>query len=150
MFSNHHKTKNKEEFLDREKSDNWFKEDYEGELSVDVFQSGDDIVIKSTIAGIRPEDVDITVNKDMVTIRGERHTTEEIAHDDYFFQECYWGGFSRSIILPQAVKTDKIKATLENGILTIVLPKAPIEEKIKVKIKNLKPTKEEAIENINR
>ena len=80
----------------------WLEEGYEGQLSVDVYQTEDAVVIKSTIAGVKPDDLDVTVNNDLVTIRGTRQQEDEIRPDDYFYQECYWGGFSRSIILPVA------------------------------------------------
>ncbi len=103
----------------------WLEEgDYAGQLAVDVFQTKDEIVIKSTIAGVRPEDIDISINNDMITIRGKRDKDHEVADEDYFYRECYWGGFSRSIILPCEVKIDRIKATMKNGVLTITLPKA--------------------------
>jgi HSP20 family protein len=103
----------------------WLEEgDYAGQLAVDVFQTKDEIVIKSTIAGVRPEDIDISINNDMITIRGKRDKDHEVADEDYFYRECYWGGFSRSIILPCEVKIDRIKATMKNGVLTIALPKA--------------------------
>ncbi|MDD5040178.1 MAG: Hsp20/alpha crystallin family protein [Patescibacteria group bacterium] len=107
-------------------------EDYAGQLAVDVYQSGDDIVIKSTIAGVKPEDIDISINNDMITIRGKRTHEEVVAEDDYFYRECYWGGFSRSIILPCEVKVDRIRATMKNGILNIVLPKATKVSKVTV------------------
>jgi HSP20 family protein len=99
-------------------------EDYAGQLAVDVYQTKDDIVIKSTIAGVKPEDIDISINNDMITIRGMRDKDHEVADQDYFYRECYWGGFSRSIILPCEVKMDRIKATMKNGVLTVMLPKA--------------------------
>ncbi len=113
----------------------WLSENYDGQLSIDVYQTTKDIVIKSTIAGVKPEDIDISINKDMVTIRGKRQQDEEISESDYLYQECYWGGFSRSIILPTDIKEDKVKATLKNGILIVVLPKAnkPKSQNIKVK-----------------
>lgn len=100
----------------------------EGQLSVDVYQTKDSIVIKSTIAGVEPEDIDISFDNDMVTIRGQRQKDLNIRKEHYFYQECYWGGFSRSIILPVEVLADKIKATIKNGILTIILPKAKKKE----------------------
>ena len=115
--------------------DNWLEEDYSGQLSVDVYQTEHDIVVKSTIAGVRPEDIDISINGDMLTIKGLRKKDHEVLEDDYFFKECYWGGFSRSIILPVDVKADKIAATLKNGVLTVVLPKA---EKKNVKVVKVK------------
>src|SRR3990167_11362788 len=94
----------------------WLDEDYEeGQLSVDVYQTKDAIVIKSTIAGVKPEDIDISINNDMVTIRGKREFDDSVQEDDYFYQECYWGGFSRSIILPVEIQPDKVQANLKNG-----------------------------------
>lgn len=96
----------------------------EGQLSVDVYQDASSIYIKSTIAGVEPEDIDVAFDNDMITIRGHRRRDKTIREEDYFYQECYWGGFSRSIILPVDVQEEKIKATIRNGILTIELPKA--------------------------
>jgi len=110
----------------------WADEDYSGQLAVDVYQTKDDIIIKSTIAGVRPEDIDISINNDMITVRGKREKDVEVAEDAYFYRECYWGGFSRSVILPCEVKVDRIKATLRNGVLTIVLPKATKMSKVTV------------------
>lgn len=95
----------------------------EGQLAVDVFQDKNNIIIKSTIAGVEPEDIDITFDNDMITIRGKRNKDLTIEEGDYFYQECYWGGFSRSIILPVDVDPERIKATIKNGVLTISLPK---------------------------
>lgn len=115
----------------------WLDEDYEeGQLSVDVYQTKDAIVIKSTIAGVKPEDIDISINNDMVTIRGKRQIEETVSEDDYFYQECYWGGFSRSIILPTEVVPDKVEASLKNGVLTVTLPKARESKSISVKVKD--------------
>ncbi|MFH1838256.1 MAG: Hsp20/alpha crystallin family protein [Candidatus Kuenenbacteria bacterium] len=111
----------------------WMEED--GQLSVDVYQTKDNIVIKSTIAGVKPEDIDISINNDMITIRGTRHQEIEIDKDDFFYQECYWGNFSRSIILPVEVKTEEISAELENGVLVITLPKATKSKAINIKVK---------------
>lgn len=107
-----------------EAQDHWLNENFEGQLAVDVFQTENEIVIQSTLAGVRVEDIDIAVNNDMVTIRGIRKRDRDVKPDAYFYQECYWGGFSRSIILPVDVKNDKVAATLKNGILTVTLPKA--------------------------
>lgn len=108
------------------------EEDYAGQLAVDVYQTKNEIVIKSTIAGVKPEDIDISVNNDMITIRGKRDKDHEVVESDYFYRECYWGGFSRSIILPTDVKVDKIKATIRNGVLTVTLPKAALVNKVTV------------------
>lgn len=110
----------------------WLAEDFSGQLAVDVYQTEKDIVIKSTIAGVKPEELDISINNDMVTIRGKRDKEAVPADGEYFFKECYWGGFSRSIILPTEIKVDKVQASLKNGILTIILPKIIKVSKVKV------------------
>ena len=112
----------------------WFAEDYEGQLSVDVYQTKDEIIVKSTIAGVKPEDLEIYIHNDLLTIRGKREHEIEEKNVDYFYKECYWGGFSRSIILPVEVQADKIEATLKNGVLTIILPKSQKSKLINVKI----------------
>lgn len=95
----------------------------EGQLTVDVFQALSEFVIKSTVGGLNAEDLDIDIRDDMVTIRGERKKDEEVKGEDYLYQECYWGAFSRTVILPEAVDAGRAKASLKNGILTIRLPK---------------------------
>jgi HSP20 family protein len=107
----------------------------EGQLSIDVFQTPKNIVVKSTIAGVKPGDIDISINNDMLTIRGKRETDESIKETDYLFRECYWGSFSRSVILPVEVQADKIEAELENGVLTVTLPKARPAKQISIKVK---------------
>lgn len=114
----------------------WLGGDYEeGQLSIDVYQTPDKIVVKSTIAGVKPEDIDISINNDMLTIRGKREEEREIKEEHYLYKECYWGSFSRSVILPVEVEADKIEACLENGILTITLPKAKNAQHISIKVK---------------
>lgn len=104
--------------------------DSEGQLTIDVYQTPTDIVIKSTIAGVNPDDLDITITNDMVTIKGKREKDEAISDGDYYYQECYWGAFSRSVILPVDVEAEKAEASMKNGILTLRLPKI---EKVKTK-----------------
>ncbi|MDP1629563.1 MAG: Hsp20/alpha crystallin family protein, partial [bacterium] len=113
----------------------WSTEEAEGQLTIDVYQTPTEIVIKSTIAGVEPEDIDISITNDMITVRGRRQKDEEIKSEDYFYQECYWGNFSRSIILPIDIDADKSLASLKNGILTIRLPKAEKIRTKKIKIK---------------
>jgi HSP20 family protein len=96
----------------------------EGQLTIDVYQTDTDVVIKSTIAGVKPEDLDVNISNDMLTIRGERKNEEQVSEENYYYQECYWGTFSRSVILPVDVIADKIEASMKNGILTVRMPKA--------------------------
>lgn len=96
--------------------------DSEGELTVDVFQSGKDLIIQSAIAGIDSEDLDITIENDLVIIKGERAKRFTEEENNYFFQECYWGKFSREIILPVEVDSSRAEASMKKGILTIRIP----------------------------
>ncbi len=107
--------------------ENWLKEEesYAGQLAVDVFQTDEHIIITSTVAGVKAEDIDIDMNGDMITIKGmRRHPFDDIQNDDYFIRECYWGGFSRSIILPVDIQHDKVEAKLDHGVLLVRLPKS--------------------------
>jgi HSP20 family protein len=110
-------------------------DEQEGQLTVDVYQTPEFIVVKSTIAGVKPDDLDVSITNDMVTIRGTRRHDEEVTEDDYFYRECYWGSFSRSIILPVDIVSEKADASLKDGILTIRIPKADalLTKKVKVR-----------------
>ncbi|MDO8617331.1 MAG: Hsp20/alpha crystallin family protein [Candidatus Uhrbacteria bacterium] len=105
----------------------------DGRLSVDVFCDGDCLVLRSTIAGAQIEDVDISIDGDLLTIRGERHIKEQLTEDDWFYQECYWGPFSRSLILPVDVHAERAEATLEDGILTVRLPLRAATHRLPIK-----------------
>lgn len=116
-------------------SQDWLDE-YEGQLAVDVYQTEDEVVLKAPIAGVKPEDLEISITDEVINIKGERKATEEISRENFFAQECYWGAFSRSYILPVAVASEKAEAHLDkNGILTITLPKL---EKSKTKVIEIK------------
>lgn len=115
---------------------NWIS-DYEGQLNIDMYQTKDNVILKSTVAGVRPEDLDITVANDIVTVRGSRKREEDVSQDDYFYQECYWGSFSRSVIVPVDIDSEHIEADLKDGILTVVIPKAAKAKTKKVKVRGL-------------
>lgn len=110
-------------------------EEQEGQLTVDVFQDDESIILQSTVAGVSPDDLDVSITNDMVTVRGERRRQYNIDVEDYFYQECYWGTFSRSVILPVEIDADRAEAKIKNGILTIRIPKAnaAVTRKLKVK-----------------
>ena len=100
------------------------KSDDEGHLTIDVFQSEDEIVIQSTIAGADPDNIDVSVTKDVVTIKGFREPPQKIKPSDYLHRELYWGHFSRAVVLPVDIDSDRgAKATFKNGVLTITLRK---------------------------
>ncbi len=115
------------------KQDPWITPD-EGQLSVDVAETYDKVIITSAIAGVKQADLDVYVAEDVVTIRGSRHLDrkDEIG-TTYHYRECYWGGFSRTIVLPAHVRPEHAEATMKNGILTLTLPKAIVESKIHIR-----------------
>ncbi len=116
----------------------WLTDDYEGQLAIDTYQTEDDIVLKAPIAGVLPDDLEVSVTDEMVTIKGERHDEQATSRDNYFCQECYWGSFSRSYVLPVAVDADKAEAGLKNGVLTVKIPKLE-----KSRARNIRVTAEE-------
>lgn len=95
----------------------------EGQLSVDVAETDEELVVVATLAGTLPEKVSLHLQSDVLTIRGERQSPVP-ADAAYFYEECYWGKFSRTIVLPVDVKSELARAEYKNGILTIRLPKA--------------------------
>ena len=105
-------------------------EDYEGQLAIDVYQTDDDVVIKAPIAGVEREDLELSITDEVVNIKGERKHQGEAKRESYLCQECYWGPFSRSYVLPIEVLGEKAQAALKGGILTITIPK---QEKTKAK-----------------
>lgn len=111
-------------------------EEVEGELSVDVYQTPTHIIIKAMIAGVKPEDLDVSITRDMVTVRGKRERHTEGTAGDFFFQELYWGSFSRTIVLPQEVEIEEAEASEKHGLLVIRLPKLDKGRHAKLKVKS--------------
>jgi len=109
----------------------WPVSSEEGELAIDLYETQESLILQAVIGGMKANDLDISITNDMITIRGERKREESGEIDKFFYEECFWGAFSRSIILPQEINADKAKATIKNGLLTIILPKL---EKTKKKI----------------
>lgn len=110
-------------------------EEDEGELTVDIYDHGDSIIIQSTVAGVMPDDLDVTVTNDTVTIRGRRTRPENISDDAYYYKELFWGTFSRSVLLPEEIEEEIAEASLIHGLLTLRLPKKRrgVVQKVKVK-----------------
>jgi HSP20 family protein len=125
-----------DDFLDApaENEDDWMAE-AEGQLAVDVYQTKDNVVIKAPIAGVTPDKIDIEVAEDVVTIRGERVEEKEVDREHYYVQECYWGSFSRSVILPTSTIAEKAAASLKDGVLTVTIPKVAQDKVKKIKVK---------------
>lgn len=97
-------------------------EDYEGQLAVDVFKEGNSIVVLAPIAGVKIADIHVSVTDNVLKIQGSRMTHEPDLKD-YLIQECFWGAFSREIILPGDVDGKKVKAQFKDGVLKISIPK---------------------------
>lgn len=117
--------------------ENWMEEESEeGQLTVDVYQTAEDIIIKTMIAGVKPEDLDISITRDMVTIKGVREETHEANDGDYFTRELYWGSFSRTILLPQEIEVEAAEAIEKHGLLVIKLPKVDKGRQTKLKVKS--------------
>ena len=115
----------------------WTEEDSgEGQLAVDVYQTNDDIIIKTMVAGVHPDDLDISITRDMVTIKGTREAAHEVTEENFFFKELYWGTFSRTILLPQEVEVEEAEASEKNGLLSIRLPKIDKGRQTKLKVKS--------------
>lgn len=129
-----------EEDLESEESD-WHghdgpEEPQEGELPVDMYQTGDAVVIRALVAGVSPEDLDIAITRDMVTIKGIREEQQEAPDDDYYHRELFWGSFSRSLLLPEEVLIDEAEAQEKHGLLEIRLPKVDKDRSARLKVKS--------------
>lgn len=109
---------------------NQLEEEAEGQLSIDVYQDDHSVYIVAPIAGVAASSIDLTITEEVVTIRGKREFIEAQA-DNYILQECYWGAFSRSYVMPVAVNSNNAKATIKDGLLKIVIPK---DDRVKTKV----------------
>lgn len=112
--------------------DHWMNQvEDEGQLAVDVYQTEDAIVLVAPIAGVSEANLEVSITDEIVSIRGTRMQPETVPQENFFVQECYWGSFSRSYVLPVAVDPDNAQAALKDGILTIRIPRV---EKSKTRI----------------
>lgn len=119
----------------RPPSSSWLdEENHEGQLTVDVYQTPSHIIIKTLVAGVKREDLDIGITRDMVTIRGKREEESNLSENDYFHKELYWGAFTRTIMLPHEIEIDGAEATENLGLLTIKLPKIDKERQTKLRV----------------
>ena len=119
-----------------EKLSEWLEEENgDGQLAVDVYQTPDDIFIRAMVAGVKAEDLDISITRDMVTIKGLREGSQEISEENFFFKELYWGTFSRTIVLPQEIDVDAAEAVEKHGLLIIKLPKLDKNRSTKLKVR---------------
>lgn len=126
---------------DEEEESEWHGQDESaqqetGELPVDMYQTGEAIVIRALVAGVSPDDLDIAITRDMVTIKGMREEYQETGDDDYYHRELFWGSFSRSLLLPEEVLIDEAEAQEKHGLLEIRLPKVDKDRSTRLKVKS--------------
>ncbi len=107
----------------------------EGQLAVDVYSTETSFVIESAIAGVKGEDIDVSITIDSVTIKGKRSKEDKDSDKEYLYQECFWGRFSRAVILPQEIDADRSIASFKNGILKIILPKIIRDKPKKLRVR---------------
>lgn len=107
----------------------------EGQLPVDVYQTPSEIIIRTFIAGVRPDEMSVSISRDMVTIEGSREERATVSENDYFHHELFWGSFARTILLPQEVDVENSSAGAKDGLLTIILPKLDKAKQTKLRIK---------------
>ncbi|MDP3734886.1 MAG: Hsp20/alpha crystallin family protein [bacterium] len=120
---------------DSENAADLLAESREGQLAVDVYQTPSDIVVKTMVAGVKPDEIDIVITRDMLTIRGSRSEARTISEDDYLHRELYWGTFSRTVLLPAEVDPDSAEAMSRQGLLIIKLPKLDKDRQTKLKVR---------------
>lgn len=116
-------------------------EDQDGELPIDMYQTRDAVVIRALVAGVSPEDLNISITRDMVTLKGQREEMQEAPDEDYYHRELFWGTFSRSIVLPEEIVIDEAEARERHGLLEIILPKLDKGRSARLTVKSHHPAK---------
>lgn len=113
----------------------WQDQPQEGQLSIDVINTDTTIIVVSTMAGADVEKIEVYIHNDLLTIRGVRpKPIDESMETSYLYQECYWGKFSRTVVLPVEVKGDEARAEYKNGVLTIIIPKQKKDSRVVITI----------------
>jgi len=110
-------------------------EEEEAQLTVDVYHTPSEIIIKTMVAGVKPDDLDVFITRDSVTIKGKRSEDRTISEDEYFHRELYWGSFVRTINLPEEVDVDGAEASEKHGMLILRLPKLDKNRSTKLRVK---------------
>jgi len=121
---------------DLETDEDRLPDDEAGQLAVDVFNMDNEIIIKTMVAGVKPNDLDIDITRDMITIHGTRESAEEVEENDYYHKELYWGSFTRNVLLPEEIDVEEAEAVEKHGLLTIKLPKLDKNRKAKLHVKS--------------
>lgn len=105
-----------------------------GQLAVDVYETKERLMVKGRVAGVNKSELDVSISDNTLTVRGTLSAGNEDGVENYFLQECYWGEFSRSIVLPVPVKEDEIEAVLKDGVLTISFEKVKQDTVKKIQV----------------
>lgn len=124
-----------EETTEESVSEETYTAEDEGQLSVDVYQTSESIVIEAMVAAVKPEDLDVSITREVVTIKGRRDNNQHIDDEHYFARELYWGAFSRTIVLPQEIEPEGSDAKIRNGLITITLPKIDKDRAHRLRVK---------------
>ena len=111
------------------------EEQSDGQLPVDVYQTPGEIVIRAFVAGVRPDELNVSISRDMVVIEGSRDERDSVTDSDYFTRELFWGSFSRTILLPQEIDVDSASAGAKDGLLSVILPKLDKARQTKLRVK---------------
>lgn len=103
--------------------------------AVDIYETGSDLVVKAALPGVKPEDLDVNITGNMLTIKAETKSEQETEDEKYHRKECYYGAYARTLTIPDSLKADKAEANLENGLLTLTIPKAKEAKPKTIKVK---------------
>ena len=115
----------------------WEREPGTTSLALDVVENPESYVVKALVPGVKPEEIEVTIDNNVLTIKGESKEESEHKEGDYHLRERRYGSFYRSVSLPANVKADKIEALNENGVLTLTLPKAEEAKPKKIEVKKM-------------
>ncbi len=114
----------------------WVAPMHAANLAIDMYETNDQVVVKAALPGIKPEEIEITITGNTLTISGESKEESQVKEKDYIRKEQRYGSFTRSVTLPNGLKADKADATFENGVLTLQVPKSEQVKPKTIKIKS--------------
>ena len=118
--------------------DLWVAASRRGDLAIDVYETKDNVVVKASLPGVKPEEIDVTITGNTLTLRGESKEENEVKEENFIRKERRYGSFSRSVTLPDGLKSDQADASFENGMLTLKIPKSEESKPKSIKVKTKK------------
>lgn len=113
------------------------EEEEDGELPIDVYQTDIEIIVQAFVAGVRPDELQISITRDSLTIKGKRQVSQAIQEDNYCIRELYWGSFSRTVDLPAEVEPEEAEAVEKHGLIIIKLPKIDKQKRASIRVKSI-------------